>query len=750
MKNNPAETVGIWPLTGIRRELDYRLPEHLQEKVRPGSLVRVPLGRRSCLGVVARMPGEGPWPLKDLKLVTQVVQDQPVFTPTLLRLAEWVRDYYAAPMESVLETMIPKPVRQGMSVQTVKFLAPGKKVLAEGALAALKKKAPRQWATLAFVREQVFAPRKSLVKQRLSITDSVIKGLLEKELLREEERVADRDAYEDDLADQEVVASGHDLNDEQTTAVDNVAASLAKEEYATHLLHGVTGSGKTEVYLHLIRRALDMGRTVIYLVPELALTSQTVGRLRRRMEQECGVQTAVWHSMLSAGERLDAWRKLNSNEARIVVGARSAIFAPLQKVGLIVVDEEHEAAYKQAETPRYHGRDTAVYRARLENAVCLLGSATPSVESILNARRGKYHLEKLTKRIDDRKLPRMQIVDMKREILSKRGNMGLSRPLVDKLIDRYERQEQSILFINRRGFSKSILCPDCGHVCMCPHCSVPVTYHKFDELMKCHLCGYVETVPHKCPACRSEKIRQKGFGTQRVEEAVRKILPKAKVFRMDADTMAKKNLFREILGDFRRGRIDVLVGTQMIAKGLDFPNVTLVGLVDADIALHLPDFRAQERTFQLLVQVSGRAGRGDRAGEVVVQTFTPQSSPIEYARQGDFEGFLENEIEQRKMFGYPPFRHLIHHLFQGRNPEKVEFFAEQWMRKVEQELGDRLEIRGPAPAALEKMKDQYRFQGWYFCPSVSPVIGDLQKLRADFDWPDDIRQILDVDPAGVI
>ncbi|MCH8474911.1 MAG: primosomal protein N' [Opitutales bacterium] len=750
MKNNPVETVGIWPLTGIRRELDYRLPEHLQGKVQPGSLVRVPLGKRSCLGVVARMPGEGPWPLKDLKLVSQVVHDQPVFTPTLLRLAEWVREYYAAPMEGVLETMIPKPVRQGMSVQTVKFLAPGKKVLAAEALAALKKKAPRQWATLAFVREQVFAPRKSLVKQRLGITDSVIKGLLEKELLREEERVADRDAYEDDLADQEVVATGHELNDEQTAAVDHVAASLAKEEYATHLLHGVTGSGKTEVYLHLIRRALDLGRTVIYLVPELALTSQTVGRLRRRMEQECGVQTAVWHSMLSAGERLDAWRKLNSNEARIVVGARSAIFAPLQKVGLIVVDEEHEAAYKQAETPRYHGRDTAVYRARLENAVCLLGSATPSVESILNARRGKYHLEKLTKRIDDRKLPRIQIVDMKREILSKRGNMGLSRPLVDKLIDRYERQEQSILFINRRGFSKSILCPDCGHVCMCPHCSVPVTYHKFDELMKCHLCGYVETVPHKCPACRSEKIRQKGFGTQRVEEAVRKILPKAKVFRMDADTMAKKNLFREILGDFRRGRIDVLVGTQMIAKGLDFPNVTLVGLVDADIALHLPDFRAQERTFQLLVQVSGRAGRGDRAGEVVVQTFTPQAGPIEYARQGDFEGFLENEIEQRKMFGYPPFRHLIHHLFQGRNPEKVEFFAEQWMRKVEQELGDRLEIRGPAPAALEKMKDQYRFQGWYFCPSVSPVIRDLQKLRDDFDWPDDIRQILDVDPAGVI
>ena len=511
----------------------------------------------------------------------------------------------------------------------------------------------------------------------------------------------------------------------------------------------MTGSGKTEVYIRLLQQALELGGSVIYLVPEVALTPQTVGRLRGRLEKESGVKTVVWHSHLSEGERFDAWQSVASGEARVVVGARSAIFAPLRNLRLVIVDEEHEPAYKQEETPRYHGRDAAVYRAMLNQAVCLLGSATPSLESLHNVARGKYKVNRLLKRVDDRQLPLIHVVDMRLELMSKKASLPLSRMLVEKMRIRFEEREQTILFINRRGYSSSMICPECGHVCGCEHCSVTLTYHRTDETLKCHLCGHERGAPLSCPQCNSPKIRWRGFGTQRVEEALRAALPRAAIERIDTDSMSKKNRFREILSAFRLGRIDILIGTQMIAKGLDFPNVTLVGLIDADLSLHIPDFRASERTFQLLVQVAGRAGRGDRAGEVVVQTFTPHAAPIQYARRGDFDGFSEDEMASRQQFSYPPYRHLIHHLFHGKNPEKISFYAEQWVRLVESELAAELEIRGPTPAPLEKVKDNYRFQVWYFCGNVSRTIPHLQRLRQNFKWPGDIVQVLDVDAVNL-
>jgi len=415
-----------------------------------------------------------------------------------------------------------------------------------------------------------------------------------------------------------------------------------------------------------------------------------------------------------------------------------------------VVDEEHEPAYKQDETPRYHGRDVAVYRARLARAVCLLGSATPSLESLANVQAGKYRHDRLTKRVDDRRLPDIQIVDMRVELMRQRGLVTLSRILVNHMQARFERREQTMLFINRRGYSSSLLCRKCGHVETCAHCSVTLTYHRADETLKCHLCGHQQPAPLVCPACRAPDIRWRGLGTQRVEEAVRRALPRARLQRMDADTMNRRHLFRQILGDFRAGKIDVLIGTQMIGKGLDFPNVTLVGLVDADLSMHVPDFRANERTFQLLVQVAGRAGRGDRAGEVVVQTFTPHAGAIQFAKLADYDGFAETELQMRRQFHYPPFRHLIHHLFRGPNPEKIQFLAEHWVRRVEAELGALVESRGPSPAPIEKIKDEYRFQVWYFTVRPAAAVAALGKLQEGFHWPDDITQVLDVDPVNLV
>jgi primosomal protein N' (replication factor Y) (superfamily II helicase) len=356
----------------------------------------------------------------------------------------------------------------------------------------------------------------------------------------------------------------------------------------------------------------------------------------------------------------------------------------------------------------------------------------------------------LTKRVDDRQLPDIQVVDMRIEVMRQRGLVTLSRLLVDHMQARFERREQTILFINRRGYSSSLQCRKCGHVEECPHCSVAMTYHRADETLKCHLCGHERGAPAVCPACAAPDIRWRGLGTQRVEEAVRRVLPRARLERVDTDTMAKRHRFRQILSDFRTGKIDVLIGTQMIGKGLDFPNVTLVGLVDADLSMHVPDFRANERTFQLIVQVAGRAGRGDRAGEVVVQTFTPKTDAIQFAKRADFNGFADAELHMRHRFQYPPYRHLIHHLFRGPNPEKIRFFAEHWAKQVEKTLGDTVELRGPTPAPIEKVKDEYRYQIWYFCAAATKIVPALVKLQAEVKWPDDVTQVLDVDPMSLM
>lgn len=740
--------VGVQPLAGFDKLLHYQVPPALRDQVGPGTLVRVPLLQRHLLGLVLEIAEQADVPPARLKAISGVLHDHPALTPDLLALARWMQGYYAARMEGVLEAMIPAAVRGGARVRVEKYLEPAR-VLSPDEQAQLARRAPKQAKVCAFLRQQFRPVKKSLVLARLGATAAVVNALVRQGLVREEARAVERVAYADDWSKGELVtAQPPALNAEQAAAVGDIRAALGVGKFAVHLLQGVTGSGKTEVYLRAVEDVLAAGGSAIYLVPEVALTPQTVARLRGRFEA-AGHRTVVWHSHLGEGERLDGWTALASGRARVVVGARSAIFAPVRDLRLIVVDEEHEPAYKQDETPRYHGRDTAVMRAKLAGAVCLLGSATPSLETYANVQAGKYRCNRLTKRVDDKQLPDIHVVDMRIEVMRTRGMVTLSRLLVDHMHQRFARKEQIILFINRRGYSSSLLCRKCGHVEQCPHCSVAMTYHRADETLKCHLCGHARGAPAVCPACAAPDIRWRGLGTQRVEEAVRRVLPRARLERMDTDTMGKKHRFRQILGDFRAGRIDVLVGTQMIGKGLDFPNVTLVGLVDADLSMHVPDFRANERTFQLLVQVAGRAGRGDRAGEVVVQTFTPQADAIQFGRRADFDGFAAHELKLRQQFGYPPARHLIHHLFRGRNPEKIRFFAEQWAKRVEAALGGQVELRGPAPAPIEKVRDEYRYQLWYFTHRTAQVVTALGKLQGEFTWPDDVAQVLDVDPMSL-
>ncbi|MBA2585446.1 MAG: primosomal protein N', partial [Chthoniobacterales bacterium] len=540
------------------------------------------------------------------------------------------------------------------------------------------------------------------------------------------------------------------LNPEQSVALHAIEAALADPETARPiLLHGVTGSGKTEIYLQAIRSTLHKGKTAIILVPEISLTPQTVERFKSRFA-ETQDMVAVLHSHLSEGERHDEWHKIHGGRAQIVIGARSAVFAPLENLGLIVVDEEHESSYKQEEAPRYHARDVAVVRGKLETCVVVLGSATPSLESFHNAQRDKYRLVRLTQRVDDCQMPLIRIVDLRQERRNSKAPAILAHKLRDAITDRLEKREQTILFLNRRGFSTSLLCSNCGEARQCPNCSVALTFHRTAARLTCHLCGHTATVPKKCPECGQDALIYAGFGTEKVESTVAQIFPQAVVRRMDSDSMTRKDALRDTLRAFRAGKIDILVGTQMIAKGLHFPNVTLVGIINADLALHLPDFRAGERTFQLLTQVAGRAGRGERPGEVFVQTFTPFSPSIQFARHHDFDGYAEQELEFRERCEFPPFNHALLITVRSPHEARAKLTAETIARHLRAALAPEFKVSDPAPAPLEKLQGQFRFhillRGVAILRLSRLVRGVLDKLPV----PEDVATAVDVDPYQLL
>lgn len=748
--------------------LTYAAPTNGQV-IEPGAIVTVPIGKRFESGVVWGKVEPGDLSPSQIRPVTaELVKDARLDDP-LRRLSEWISIYYDAPLGVVLENVVPAAIRKGARPKVEHWIQVVDD-LDEDGFSRLSKRARKQAELYRYLCDQGVPLAESALADQFTSGRGLVKGLVEKGLVKREVMRQYREGYLDDLEEAGSVVANRlegcregeakvkgavvveppkfDLRDQQREAIEAVREDLRRSVFKTILLHGVTGSGKTEVYVQAILEACSQGKSALLLVPEITLAAQTVERVKGRCEG-AGVGLVVWHSLLSEGEKYDAWCSMMSGRARVVVGARSAIFAPLANLGLVIVDEEHEGAYKQDESPRYHGRDVAVYRAFLEGAVCLLGSATPSLESIHNVRRGKYTCLKLEQRVDSQPLPLVEVVDMCVEGRRRDAHPLFSHQLIEKVRDRLARKEQTILFLNRRGFSRAIQCPDCGATVQCPHCAIAMTYHKNTESLICHLCGREDPVPSKCPSCGSLEHRRKGYGTEHLEKAAMELFPRARIVRLDADSMKRKNLFRRILADFRKGKIDILIGTQMVAKGLDFPNVTLVGVIDADIGLHLEDFRAPERTFHLLVQVSGRAGRGDLAGEVVVQSRNPHSPSIQFARRAEVEAFVEAELEMRRDYQYPPYRHLARHLFLSVSEEKASFAAQHWRREAEKRKEFPGEIRGPVLAPISKIRNEHRFQIWYFVANVRLLVAAIREMRQEITLPPDVRELLDVDAQSL-
>ncbi len=735
----------------LRKEFDYSIPPGLIGQIEIGTRVQAPFGARKIFGTVTALAEESAH--ANLKPILRVVGAQTLVTPKILKLARWIGDYYCCAPETALKSVLPEVVRkkeEGWKKQLFVRALPS-----AGEFPKLPKRQQEVWNIIEERREVPLAELLELAET----TASTIRKLEDRGLLEITSEISERDPY---AREHILPTQPLSLNEAQARALAAVTKEITargtiKDEEAkpsVFLLHGVTGSGKTEIYLQAIAHALEQGKGAIVLVPEISLTPQTVERFKARFSSgKLQTLVAVLHSHLSAGERHDEWHKIRQGRARIVIGARSAIFAPVDPLGLIIVDEEHEQTYKQEEAPRYHARDVAIMRGQMENAAVLLGSATPSMESYYNAKKGKYALLELPERVDDQKMPRVRVVDMRQAGAKEKGNLIFSPQLKEAIHQRLEKQEQTILFLNRRGWATALQCPLCGYVATCPNCSVSMTYHRMEQKLACHICGEIQRVPMVCPnaKCRNPAIRFSGTGTQRVEETLAKLFPQARVRRMDSDTMKRKDDYRKTLGDFRTGRIDILVGTQMIAKGLHFPNVTLVGIIHADSALHQPDFRAGERTFQLLTQVSGRAGRGDVEGEVFVQAFAPFHPAIQYARRHDFTGFYEQEIEFRDQLKYPPATRVALLTLRGRNEDKVKFSADYLKRELEKVLGEfkDLILAGPAPAPLLKAESFYRHQIMLRTRAMSKLSQTLARIIPFHALPEDVTLSVDIDPVNL-
>jgi primosomal protein N' (replication factor Y) len=655
--------------------------------------------------------------------------------------------YYCCPLETVMRSLLPQVIRRAeIGWKKQLFVRPSGKIDPEE-VEKLRKRAPRQAELLEAIAELKAPIPAAKLLRKVSLDNQTLRALVKRGLAELREEAVERDPHADE---QFVATASLKMNAEQSLALKHITDAVAFPENAHPiLLHGVTGSGKTEIYLQAIRATLDRERTAIVLVPEISLTPQTVERFKGRFA-EAQDAVAVLHSHLSEGERHDEWHKIHSGRARIVIGARSAVFAPLKNLGLIIVDEEHETTYKQEEAPRYHARDVAVVRAKIEKCAVVLGSATPSLESYHNATTGKYQLATLKKRVDERQMPVMRVVDLRQERRKQKGIAILSEKLRGAIADRLEKREQTILFLNRRGFSTSLLCSNCGEARNCPNCSVALTFHRHVARLSCHLCGHTAAVPKKCPACGQEALIYSGFGTEKVESTVAQIFPKAVVRRMDADSMTRKEAYRETLRDFRSGRIDILVGTQMIAKGLHFPNVTLVGIINADLALHLPDFRAGERTFQLLTQVAGRAGRGETAGEVFVQTYTPFSPSIQFARHHDFSGYFQQELEFRERCDFPPFKHAILITVRSAHEARAKFSAETLARRLKEAVGTEFLLGDPTPAPLEKLQGQFRFHILLRGEAIMRLTRLVRETLDKLPFPEDVIVTVDVDPYQLL
>lgn len=709
------------------RPYTYRVPAPLRDRLSVGSAVMVPFGaRRRASGYVIAYPARAPEAqARDI----QEVVGEAVVPSALQRLFQWLADYYCCSLAQVYQMALPRGMLTGAVKEKERLFV----TLHMGLNSELTKRQMQVVGILSSAGGQM--PLGDLVRAAQT-TPSLLRTLESKGAIV----IAPQRVWRAPTMPLADATPRPDPTPEQAAAIQAIDCGAPGEVF---LLHGITGSGKTEVYLQTIAATLQRKQQALVLVPEIALTPQTVARFRARF----GERIAVLHSALGDGERFDEWQRLRSGEALVGIGARSAIFAPVSRLGLVVIDEEHEGSYKQDSAPRYHARNVAFQRAALEGARVVLGSATPSLETYHAAGEGLIQRLVLTHRINDRPLPPVQVVDMRSELDA--GHRSIfSRSLTAALHQHLGRKEQVILLINRRGYASFVMCRSCGEPVRCPNCSVSLTYHRAGENLRCHYCDYREAPPERCPTCKSPYIKHFGAGTQQVAEAAQQLLPGARVLRLDRDTTARKGAHQKILETFTRGDADILIGTQMVAKGLDLPRVSLVGVMAADSSLNLPDFRASERTFQLLTQVAGRAGRGDVPGRVIVQTYAPEHPSVKLAQQHDYAAFFDREILERKDLRYPPFLSLINVVISSERPEA----AWQVGTSLVQRLSGFPELLalGPAEAMLAQLRGRHRVQVLIKTADLAAGRRALKEAVRQTERPQGVRLVIDVDPNSLM
>jgi primosomal protein N' (replication factor Y) len=828
-----AKVIVDVPAKQTNRPFDYKIPDVFSGWVEVGSRVAVSFGSRTLQGFVVEVFEQSEYEAAKLKSIEHVLDLDPPLTPELVELAHWISENYLCHEITALQVMIPgalkakyerqiswnpnmeaevallsfpeqehviahikakgnvtfeallfsfpeqilwikQLLRSGFLIETqvVKDRLAKKKVLTIIPPADLKQlalqieqltdKAKRQREVLQFLLEHPHSIPLSELMLKLDVGASTVKSLADKGLVE----LKEFEVYRDPYANRSFIRTQPlKLTIEQQQVFNPIRQAVLDNRHAVFLLHGVTGSGKTEIYLQAIQQCIDLEKEAIVLVPEISLTPQMVERFKGRF----GEAVAVLHSRLSQGERYDEWRKISLKQVKVVIGARSAVFAPFTKLGLIIIDEEHESSYKQEETPKYHARDVAIERAVRQNASVVLGSATPSLESYYraigsgnDAEDSQYKLLTMAERVEGRPLPPVQIVDMREEL--KDGNRSMfSRSLYKAIEERLHKKEQIVLLLNRRGYSTFVMCRTCGYTIGCPHCDISLTYHQTSKRIRCHYCGYTEPQAHECPSCKSEHIRYFGTGTQKVEDELAKLFPGIRVIRMDVDTTTEKGSHEKWLNLFRDRKADVLLGTQMVAKGLDFPDVTLVGVIAADTVLNLPDFRAGERTFQLLTQVAGRAGRHQLPGEVFIQTYTPEHYSIQSASQHDYHAFIDTELNLRHSRGYPPYNRLILVTFSHEQLALLVRTAESYVSRIKElawEAGitlntgtskhiPKLDIMGPVASPIPRIKDRYRFQCMLKYRGEAQISNIVRKATAFFDdlcRQQNLQISVDVDP----
>lgn len=687
----------------LDKTFQYKIPEQLKNVLEIGMQVEILFGKgsRKTTGYIVELTDTPEYEVEKLKEVLSVAEGSIAIESQLIALAGWMRKNYGGTMNHALKTVLPvKQKKTEKQQRTLKLLLTEEE--AQGQLAVFEKKHSTARARLLEALLEEHTLPYEVVTRKLNITGPVIRAMEELGILK----VETSRSYRNPLGNMKQEEKRLVLNAEQSGIVERIWQDFSKNQYHTYLLHGVTGSGKTAVYIELIEKVVTAGKQAIVLIPEIALTYQTVVRFYQRF----GERVSILNSKMSPGERFDQFERAKSGALDVMIGPRSALFTPFSNLGLIIMDEEHETSYKSETIPRYHARETAVERAKMAGASVILGSATPSIDSYYKAQTGEYILLELTKRIEEKPLPQCYTIDLREEL--KHGNRSiLSEKLQELMEERLEQGQQTMLFINRRGMSGFVSCRACGHVLKCPHCDVSLSQHN-NGRMVCHYCGYEESMPKECPECGSKYISGFKAGTQKIEEIVKKRFPKARVLRMDFDTTRNKDSYEKILSAFANQEADVLIGTQMIVKGHDFPNVTLVGVLAADLSLYVSDYHAPERTFQLITQAAGRAGRGKLSGEVVIQTYSPDNYSILLAQQQDYKGFYETEIAYRQLMQYPPVGHMMVMLVASKDEMTAALSAELLAKKIQQsvESGKITGIKtiGPADAAVAKVKDIYK------------------------------------------